>query len=115
MDMNSVSMPAVKAQVSTTCSPCVLTMRIDWPRRRWVALPRRAGMVSIDRFSYTVIAALHIQERTVRSSPQNAAPADAAKRRKAPAVVCYSVDKVPPYDRRVLRSGAAGSRPGSPK
>src|SRR6516162_2276148 len=45
--MNSVSMPAVNAQVSTTCAPWVLTMRIDWPRLRNAALPRRAGMVSI--------------------------------------------------------------------
>ncbi|KAJ8135076.1 hypothetical protein OY671_011711, partial [Metschnikowia pulcherrima] len=74
-----------------------------------VALPRRAGMVSIDRFSYTVIASSHIQERTVRSSPQNAAPADAVKRRKAPAIVCYSVDKIPPYDRQFYEAARQGS------
>ena len=34
----------------------------------------------------------------MRSSPQNAAPADAARRRLAPAVICYSVDKLAPYD-----------------
>jgi uncharacterized protein len=65
-------------------------------------------MVSIDRFSYTVIAALHIQERTVRSPSQNAAPADAAKRRKAPAIVCYSVDRVPPYDRQFYETARQG-------
>jgi uncharacterized protein YcgI (DUF1989 family) len=44
----------------------------------------------------------------VKSSPQNAAPADAAVRRKAPAVVCYSVDKVPPYDRQFYESARQG-------
>lgn len=32
--------------------------------------------------------------------PRNPPPADAERRRAAPAVVCYSVDKLPPYDRR---------------
>ena len=44
----------------------------------------------------------------MRSSPQNAAPADAAKRRKAPAIVCYSVDRVPPYDRQFYESARQG-------
>jgi uncharacterized protein YcgI (DUF1989 family) len=35
----------------------------------------------------------------VRSSPLHAAPADAAQRRAAQPIVCYSVDKVPAYDR----------------
>jgi uncharacterized protein YcgI (DUF1989 family) len=42
---------------------------------------------------------LPIQERNVTSPAQNRAPADAAERRKAPAIVCYAVDKVPAYDR----------------
>jgi uncharacterized protein len=32
-------------------------------------------------------------------TPQTPAPADASERRSAPAVVCYSVDRLPPYDR----------------
>ena len=44
----------------------------------------------------------------MRSLPQNAAPADAVKRRKAPAIVCYSVDRVPPYDRQFYESARQG-------
>ena len=36
----------------------------------------------------------------MRTPPQSKAPSDASARRSAPVVVCYSVDKVPPYDRR---------------
>ena len=32
-------------------------------------------------------------------TPQTPAPPDAARRRAAPAVICYSVDRLPPYDR----------------
>jgi len=32
-------------------------------------------------------------------TPQNQIPADGAQRRTAPAVVCYTVDSLPPYDR----------------
>lgn len=34
----------------------------------------------------------------MRSPPQSVAPPDAAQRRSAPAVICYSVDRLPPYD-----------------
>jgi uncharacterized protein YcgI (DUF1989 family) len=51
---------------------------------------------------------LDIQERKVKSPPQNTAPADAAKRRVAPAIVCYSVDKVPPYDRDFYETARQG-------
>jgi uncharacterized protein YcgI (DUF1989 family) len=34
----------------------------------------------------------------MRSTPQTPAPPDATRRRSAPAVVCYSVDRLPPYD-----------------
>jgi len=44
----------------------------------------------------------------VKPSPQNAAPTDAVARRKAPAVVCYSVDKVPPYDRQFYEAARQG-------
>ena len=44
----------------------------------------------------------------MRPSPQNAAPADAAKRWKAPAIVCYSVDRVPPYDRQFYETARQG-------
>ena len=44
----------------------------------------------------------------MRSPSQNAAPADAAQRRKAPAIVCYSVDRVPPYDRQFYESARQG-------
>ena len=47
----------------------------------------------------------------MRSSPQNAAPADAAQRRKAPAIVCYSVDSVPPYDRQFYESARVALKP----
>jgi uncharacterized protein YcgI (DUF1989 family) len=36
----------------------------------------------------------------VSRAPGHDAPADAARRRGAPAVVCYSVDKLPSYDRQ---------------
>src|SRR5438270_1649182 len=35
----------------------------------------------------------------MRTQPQNPAPSDAATRRSAPPVICYSVDKLPPFDR----------------
>lgn len=35
----------VKAQVSTTWVPAVLTILMVWPALRGVAMPRRAGMV----------------------------------------------------------------------
>lgn len=44
----------------------------------------------------------------MKSSPQNPAPADAAERRKTPALVCYSVDKVPPYDPRFYETARQG-------
>jgi uncharacterized protein YcgI (DUF1989 family) len=44
----------------------------------------------------------------VKSSPRSATPPDAAERRKAPAVVCYAVDKVPPYDRQFYESARQG-------
>ena len=44
----------------------------------------------------------------MNSSPQNPAPADAAQRRKAPTLVCYSVDKVPPYDRQFYETARQG-------
>ena len=44
----------------------------------------------------------------MRSPPKNAAPADAAERRKAPAIVCYSTAKVPPYDRHFYESARQG-------
>ena len=44
----------------------------------------------------------------MKSSPQNAAPPDGVQRRKAPAVVCYSVDKVPPYDRQFYETARQG-------
>jgi len=47
-------------------------------------------------------------ERDVTSSSLNPAPADAAERRKAPAIVCYSVDKVPPYDRPFYEAARQG-------
>ncbi len=34
----------------------------------------------------------------MRAKPQTKTPSDAAARRAAPAVVCYSVDRLPPYD-----------------
>ena len=34
----------------------------------------------------------------MRAEPQAKAPSDAAQRRAAPAVVCYTVDRLPPYD-----------------
>jgi uncharacterized protein YcgI (DUF1989 family) len=37
-------------------------------------------------------------EWMVMHTPQTPAPSDAASRRSAPAVVCYSVDRLPPYD-----------------
>ena len=40
--------------------------------------------------------------------PQNQAPSDAARRRSAPAIVCYSVDKVPAYDRHFYESARQG-------
>lgn len=40
----------------------------------------------------------------MKSSAQNSPPADADQRRAAPAVVCYAVDKVPPYDRAFYES-----------
>ena len=43
---------------------------------------------------------MEIQERNVKSPCQDDVPADAAERRRAPAVVCYSVDKVPAYDQQ---------------
>jgi uncharacterized protein YcgI (DUF1989 family) len=44
----------------------------------------------------------------VTSSRQSNAPADAARRRAAPPVVCYSVDKVPAYDRQFYESARQG-------
>jgi uncharacterized protein YcgI (DUF1989 family) len=44
----------------------------------------------------------------VTSSRQNDAPPDAAQRRAAPPVVCYSVDKVPAYDRQFYESARQG-------
>ena len=44
----------------------------------------------------------------MKSSPRNATPPDAAERRKAPAVVCYAVDKVPPYHRQFYESARQG-------
>lgn len=35
----------VKAQVSTTCVPCVLMTLMVWPALRGTAMPWRAGMV----------------------------------------------------------------------
>jgi uncharacterized protein YcgI (DUF1989 family) len=61
-------------------------------------------MVSMAGLSYTVVASMDIQERTVKSSPANRAPADAAQRRKAPPIVCYSVDRLPTYDRQFYES-----------
>jgi uncharacterized protein YcgI (DUF1989 family) len=40
----------------------------------------------------------------LRTPPQSQAPADAAQRRAAPAVVVYSVDNVPAYDRSFYES-----------
>jgi uncharacterized protein len=37
-------------------------------------------------------------------SQQSDAPPDAAQRRAAPVIVCYSVDKLPPYDRQFYAS-----------
>ena len=34
----------------------------------------------------------------MRRAPQSNAPADAAARRQAKPVICYSVDQVPPFD-----------------
>src|SRR5271165_7319209 len=45
IDMNSVMSWRLNAQVSTTCSPCVLMTRTTWPAVTKAALPRRAGMV----------------------------------------------------------------------
>lgn len=36
--------------------------------------------------------------------PQNQAPSDAARRRSAPPIVCYSVERVPAYDRHFYES-----------
>src|SRR5579863_6918462 len=44
IDMNSVMSSAQNDQVSTTCWPVVLMTRTVWPRRRRIALPRRAGI-----------------------------------------------------------------------
>jgi len=44
----------------------------------------------------------------VKSSGQTNAPADAAQRRAASPVVCYSVDKVPVYDRQFYESARQG-------
>jgi uncharacterized protein len=44
----------------------------------------------------------------VKSSGPNNAPPDAARRRAAPPVVCYSVDKVPAYDRQFYESARRG-------
>jgi len=44
----------------------------------------------------------------VKPLPQNQAPSDAARRRSAPAIVCYSVDKVPAYDRHFYESARQG-------
>jgi len=44
----------------------------------------------------------------VKSSGQTNAPADAAQRRAASPVVCYSVDKVPAYDRQFYESARQG-------
>ena len=46
IDMNSVMSWRLNAQVSTTCSPCVLITRTTWPAAANAALPRRAGMVT---------------------------------------------------------------------
>jgi uncharacterized protein YcgI (DUF1989 family) len=40
----------------------------------------------------------------MRTRPQTKAPSDAAQRRAAPAVVCYTVDRLPPYDRAFYES-----------
>jgi uncharacterized protein YcgI (DUF1989 family) len=40
----------------------------------------------------------------MRTPPQNSAPADAVQRRRAPPVVCYTVDKLPAYDRQFYES-----------
>ena len=40
----------------------------------------------------------------MRAQPQTRAPSDATQRRAAPAVVCYSVEKLPPYDRAFYES-----------
>ena len=44
----------------------------------------------------------------MKSSGQTNAPADAAQRRAASPVVCYSVDKVPAYDRQFYESARQG-------
>src|SRR5258708_4475532 len=40
----------------------------------------------------------------MRAEPQTKAPSDAAARRAAPAVVCYTVDRLPVYDRNFYES-----------
>src|SRR5204862_5043122 len=46
--------------------------------------------------------------RRVKASGQDNDPPDAAQRRSAPAVVCYSVDKLPAYDRQLYDSARQG-------
>jgi uncharacterized protein len=43
-------------------------------------------------------------EQQVKPSTQSDAPLDAAQRRAAPVIVCYSVDKLPPYDHQFYAS-----------
>jgi uncharacterized protein YcgI (DUF1989 family) len=40
----------------------------------------------------------------MRLAPQNQTPADATVRRAAPPVICYALDKAPPYDRAFYES-----------
>jgi uncharacterized protein len=44
----------------------------------------------------------------MKPSPQNNPPPDAAERRAAAAVVCYSVDRLPAYDRQFYESARQG-------
>ena len=44
-EVERAAVGSAKAQVSTTCLPCVFMILMDWPLRRIVAAPRRAGMV----------------------------------------------------------------------
>jgi uncharacterized protein YcgI (DUF1989 family) len=56
------------------------------------------------RPGHAVVACDVLDDQTMRIQAQTKAPADATRRRSAPAVICYSVDKLPTFDRQFYKA-----------
>ena len=78
------------------------------PANSWNHFSRRIAQVLIRKFAdffWTQGANSALQQRKMSPRP---APADAAERKAAPPVICYTVDKLPPYDTALYNKAREG-------